>query len=82
MLNKQLQKNLKEKLKSTNDELTSLLLAKAKLETENINTLNEKSAIELALASARNEINEQVESARLAAAKREALELLIVKPSE
>ena len=71
--------NLKEKLKSTNDELTSLLLAKAKLETENINTLNEKSAIELALASARNEINEQVESARLAAAKREALELLIVK---
>ncbi|MGB2406840.1 MAG: flagellar motor protein, partial [Amylibacter sp.] len=71
--------NLKEKLKSTNDELTSLLLAKSKLEAENINNLNEKNAIELALASARNEINEQLENARLAAAKREALELLIEK---
>ena len=71
--------NLKEKLKSTNDELTSLLLAKSKLEAENINNLNEKNAIELALASARNEINEEPENARLAAAKREALELLIEK---
>ena len=33
----------------------------------------------MALASARNEISEQLENARLAAAKREALELLIVK---
>ena len=33
----------------------------------------------MALASARNEINEQLENARLAAAKREALELIIVK---
>ena len=71
--------NLKEKLKSTNDELNSLLIAKSKLEAENINNLNEKNAIELALASARNEINEQLENARLAAAKREALELLIEK---
>jgi chemotaxis protein MotB len=71
--------NLKEKLKSTNDELNSLLIAKSKLEAENINNLNEKNAIELALASARNEINEQIENARLAAAKREALELLIEK---
>ncbi|MDC1455921.1 hypothetical protein N8338_02505, partial [Amylibacter sp.] len=71
--------NLKEKLKSTNNELTSLFLAKSKLEAENINNLNEKNAIELALASARNEINERLENARLAAAKREALELLIVK---
>ena len=71
--------NLKQKLKSTSDELTSLLFANSKLEAENSNTLNEKNVIELALASARNEINQQVESARLAAAKREALELLIVK---
>ena len=71
--------NLKQKLKSTSDELTSLLFANSKLEAENNNTLNEKNIIELALASARNEINQQVESARLAAAKREALELLIVK---
>jgi len=71
--------NLKQKLKSTSDELTSLLFANSKLVVENNNTLNEKNVIELALASARNEINQQVESARLAAAKREALELLIVK---
>ncbi|MDB9784660.1 peptidoglycan -binding protein [Amylibacter sp.] len=71
--------NLKQKLKSTSDELTSLLFANSKLVAENNNTLNEKNIIELALASARNEINQQVESARLAAAKREALELLIVK---
>jgi chemotaxis protein MotB len=71
--------NLKQKLKSTSDELTSLLFVNSKLEAENNNTLNEKNVIELALASARNEINQQVESARLAAAKREALELLIVK---
>ncbi|MDB4080312.1 peptidoglycan -binding protein [Amylibacter sp.] len=71
--------NLKQKLKSTSDELTSLLFANSKLEAENNNTINEKNVIELALASARNEINQQVESARLAAAKREALELLIVK---
>ena len=71
--------NLKQKLKTTSDELTSLLFANSKLEAENSNTLNEKNVIELALASARNEINQQVESARLAAAKREALELLIVK---
>ena len=71
--------NLKQKLKSTSDELTSLLFANSKLVAENNNTLNEKNVIELALASARNEINQQVESARLAAAKREALELLIVK---
>ena len=70
---------LREKLKASSNELTSSLLAKSKLEAENINNLNEKNAIELALASARNEINEQLENARLAAAKREALELLIVK---
>ena len=34
--------NLKQKLKSTSDELTSLLFANSKLEAENNNTLNEK----------------------------------------
>ena len=60
-------------------DVLNLREANSKLETENIDIINEKSAIELALVNARNEINEQVESARLAAAKREALELLIVK---
>ena len=59
-------------------QIANLLLEKSKLEAENINNLNEKNAIELALASARNEINELLENARLAAAKREALEMLIV----
>jgi len=66
---------LREKLKASSNELTSSLLAKSKLESENINILNEKNAIELALASARNEINEQLENARLAAAKRDALKI-------
>ncbi|MDB3864863.1 hypothetical protein N9296_01980 [Amylibacter sp.] len=60
-------------------DVLNLKEANSKLETENIDIINEKSAIELALVNARNEINEQVESAWLAAAKREALESLIVK---
>jgi len=60
-------------------QIAGLLLAKSKLEVKNVDTINEKKAIELALLSARTEINEDKEAARLAAAKREALELLIVK---
>ncbi|KAB7610463.1 peptidoglycan -binding protein [Amylibacter sp. SFDW26] len=40
-------------------------------------TLSEKEAVQLALVQARNEIDLQVEQARLAAAKREALEALV-----
>jgi len=39
--------------------------------------LSEKEALDLALASARSEIDEQVEAARLAAAEREAMDALI-----
>ncbi len=41
------------------------------------NTLSEKQAVQLALAQARSEIDLQAEQARLAAAKREALQALI-----
>ena len=45
-------------------DVLNLKEANSKLETENIDIINEKSAIELALEIARNEINEQVESAQ------------------
>lgn len=60
-------------------QVANLLLAKSKLEAKNFENTNEKKSIELALASARNEISEKEESARLSAAKREALELLILE---
>ncbi|MGB0958935.1 MAG: peptidoglycan -binding protein [Halocynthiibacter sp.] len=47
------------------------------LETETQTLADEKSAMELALATARSEIDSNVEAARLAAAKRQALEALI-----
>ena len=49
----------------------------AALETAQAELLSEKEALDLALASARSEIDSQVEAARLAAAQREAMEALI-----
>jgi chemotaxis protein MotB len=49
----------------------------ATLEGEQNVLLDEKTALELALATARSEIDEQSQAARLAAAKREALEALL-----
>jgi chemotaxis protein MotB len=49
----------------------------ADLEAARATLVDEQSAMTLALASARSEIDAQVETARLAAAKREALEALI-----
>jgi chemotaxis protein MotB len=49
----------------------------ASLEGEQSVLLDEKTALELALATARSEINEQSQAARLAAARREALEALL-----
>ena len=63
-------KDLSSRLTSVNSKLDSKALA---LEKE----LSEKELAQLALATAREEINESVEAARLAAAKREAIELLM-----
>ena len=59
-------------------QIAGLLLDKSQLEGKNVEILSQKKAVELALASVRNEINEKEENARLAAAKREALEALIL----
>ena len=59
-------------------QIAGLLLDKSQLEGKNVEMLSQKKAVELALASVRNEINEKEENARLAAAKREALEALIL----
>lgn len=48
-------------------------------EAENLRVMSEKEALQLALAKARDEIDEGTEAARLAAAKREALEALIAQ---
>ncbi len=49
----------------------------AALESAQADLLDEKQALELALATARSEIDDRVEAARLAAAQREAMEALI-----
>lgn len=59
-------------------QIAGLLVDKSALETANAEIISQKEAVELALANARGEISEQVENARLAAAKREALEALIL----
>lgn len=49
----------------------------AELETAESELLSEQDALNLALAAARNEIDEKVEAARLAAAREEALQALV-----
>ena len=51
--------------------------ARADLQLENLRVIDEKEALELALASARLEVNAREQAARLAAAKREAMQALI-----
>ena len=51
--------------------------ARADLQLENLRVIDEKEALELALASARLEVNAREQTARLAAAKREAMQALI-----
>lgn len=53
--------------------------AVANLEQAQADLLSEKQALDLALASARGEIDAQAEAARLAAAEREAMEALMAK---
>ena len=60
-------------LSQRNDALGSV----AALEQAQAELLSEKEALDLALATARSEIDEQVEAARLAAAQREAMDALI-----
>ncbi|PLS19882.1 peptidoglycan -binding protein [Neptunicoccus cionae] len=59
------------------EEKRLLLADKDALEQANLTVISEKEALQLALAQARTEIDESAEAARLAAAKREALEGLI-----
>ncbi|GGA30843.1 peptidoglycan -binding protein [Neptunicoccus cionae] len=59
------------------EEKRLLLADKDALEQANLTVISQKDALQLALAQARDEIDESVEAARLAAAKREALEGLI-----
>ncbi len=59
------------------DQNRVLLADKAALEQANLTVISQKEALQLALAQARSEIDEGVEAARLAAARREALEALI-----
>tara|TARA_B110000093_G_scaffold172871_1_gene204341 strand:- start:4629 stop:6269 length:1641 start_codon:yes stop_codon:yes gene_type:complete len=66
------------KISNFETQIAGLLLDKSQLEGENVKVLSQKKAVELALARARNEINEKEENARLSAAKREALEALIL----
>ncbi|MGL6210669.1 MAG: peptidoglycan -binding protein [Paracoccaceae bacterium] len=56
---------------------TALTASLADLETAQARLITEKEALDLALASARTEIDAQTEAARLAAARREALEALV-----
>jgi chemotaxis protein MotB len=60
------------------DQNRLLLADKDALERANLAVISEKEALQLALAQARDEIDEGVEAARLAAARREALDALIV----
>lgn len=66
------------KISNFETQIAGLLLDKSQLEGENVKVLSQKKAVELALARARNEINDKEENARLSAAKREALEALIL----
>ena len=59
------------------DQNRLLLADKTALERANLQIISEQEALRLALAQARDEIDVSVETARLAAAKREALEALI-----
>lgn len=59
------------------EQVASLLASKAGLEADLSQEIDAKEAARLALAQARNEIDVAAEQARLAAAKREALEALI-----
>jgi chemotaxis protein MotB len=63
------------------DDLTARLsdtqASLADIEAAQARTISEKEAVQLALAQARNEIDLQTEQARLAAAKREALDAMV-----
>ncbi|MEP1328406.1 peptidoglycan -binding protein [Pseudophaeobacter sp.] len=58
-------------------QIASLTADRDRLDAERSSLLSEQDALNLALAQARDEIDIKVEAARLAAAKREALEALI-----
>ncbi len=62
-----------------NSENVALTARISDAEVENLRIVSEKEALQLALAAARDEIDAGVEAARLAAAKRDALQALIAE---
>jgi chemotaxis protein MotB len=59
------------------DQGAALSASLAELEAAQVQTLTEQEALQLALAQARDEIDEATQNARLAAARREALDALV-----
>jgi chemotaxis protein MotB len=70
---------LEDQVTSSADENAALVARISEVEAANLREISDKEALQLALASARDEIDQGAEAARLAAAKREALESLIAQ---
>ena len=64
-------------LSASEDQTAQLIADKDALEAANAREITEKEAVQLALANLRDELDAEVEAARLAAAQREAMETLI-----
>lgn len=64
-------------LDASETQASQLIADKDALEAANALEISEKEAVQLALANLRNELDAEVEAARLAAARREAMETLI-----
>ncbi|WP_112321209.1 peptidoglycan -binding protein [Oceanibium sediminis] len=70
-------RDLSADLERTSDELAGVSQDLSALRDENEQQISANRALNLALAQARSEVDEQAEAARLAAARREALEALV-----
>jgi chemotaxis protein MotB len=70
---------LSDDLAAAEGQNTAMAARISEAEAANLRIMSEKEALQLALAKARDEIDQSVEEARLAAAKREALEALIAE---
>ena len=64
-------------LDTSQDQAAQLIADKDALEAANAREITEKEAVQLALANLRDELDAEVENARLAAARREAMDVLI-----
>lgn len=68
---------LQANLSASENQTAQLVADKDALEAANAREISEKEAVQLALANLRTELDAEVETARLAAARREAMETLI-----